>query len=345
LVAKIAGANGIIVVAALVAAFTVMDGSGHDARLVIIMAIALAGALVVDVGLVLIALRPLDDLEVTAHRIWRGDMGARVPRSRIADTNILRVGGALNVLLDGLVADRARLRAMASHVLQAGDAERARIARELHDSAAQTLTGLALELSAAERATGDPEMTERLDRARRITSGVLDEIKMLAHTMYPRVLEDRDLGAALEHLARETTAQVGVPVTVRCDPTTATIPAELTSVLYRVAQEAVTNAVRHAEPRQVVISVGAPNGVARLEVDDDGGGFDVVEAEGRRPGMGLYTMRERAALVGGGFEIRSDRANGTRIVVTVPIESGGDGVLKGTTGHIPVSGNAGTRER
>lgn len=340
LVAKIAGANGIIVIFALGSAFFVMDGSSRDTRLVVIMAVALAGALLMNVVLVLIALRPLTDLEVTANRIWRGDLAARVPRSNVADSDLLRVGGALNALLDGLTADRARLRAMASHVLKAGDTERARVARELHDSAAQTLTGLTLELSAATRANRDPDLTERLDRARRIASGVLDEIKMLAHTMYPRVLEDRDLAASLEHLARETSLRVGIPVTVKNDPSAAAIPAELTSALYRVAQEAVNNAVRHGMPKQVVISVGVQNHVARLEVHDDGSGFDVVEAEERRPGMGIFTMRERAVLSGGGFEIRSDRTLGTRVVVTIPIESLVDDGVVAAAGSIPVSGDA-----
>ena len=103
--------------------------------------------------------------------------------------------------------------------------------------------------------------------------------------------------------------------------------------------------LRHADPRQVTITVGAPRRIARVEIEDDGSGFNVAEAEGRRPGMGLYTMRERAALVGGGCEIRSDRANGTRIVVTIPIAIRGDDVQIGSTGHIPVPGNEGTLER
>ena len=321
LVAKIAGANGIIVIAAIGTAIAVMDGSDRDVDLVVILAVALAFALVVNVALVIVALRPLNDLEVTAHRIWRGDLSARVPRSNVADSDILRVGGALNILLDGLISDRTRLRAMASHVLQAGDDERARIAGELHDSAAQTLAGLTLELSAAARANTNPDIAERLERARQIAAGVLDEIKMLAHTMYPRILEHGDLGAALEHLAREMSLRGDVPVIVKNDVSGAEIPTELISVLYRVAQEAVNNAIRHGHPRSVVITVGAPGNVARLEVVDDGTGFDVADGEGRRPGMGIYTMRERTALVGGGFEIQSDRASGTRITVTIPIES------------------------
>ncbi|MFN8574831.1 MAG: sensor histidine kinase [Gemmatimonadaceae bacterium] len=319
LVAKIAGANAIIVVAALVTGFSVVDGNSASAELMVVMAVALAGGLVINVALVLIALRPLDDLETTAQRIWRGDLEARVPRSLVADRDMLRIGGALNVLLDGLTADRTKLRAMASQVLQAGDAERARIARELHDSSAQTLAGLLLELSALDSANRDPQLKERLDRVRRISAGVLDELKMLAHTVHPRVLEDRGLVAALEHLARETQLRSQVEVQVQADAASEAIDDGFTSALYRVAQEAVNNAVRHGHPSRVTLAVGVHNGVARLEVSDDGVGFDIAEAEDRRSGMGLFAMRERAALVGGGVEIRSDATTGTRVIVTIPL--------------------------
>jgi len=343
LVTKIAGANSLIVAAAIAAAVVVRLGTGNSTELVMILAFALASATIVNVVLVLIALRPLNDLEVTAQKIWRGDLSARVPKSVVADSNLLRIGGALNVLLDGLINDRIRLRAMASHVLQAGDDERARIARELHDSAAQTLAGLTLELSAASRANRDPDMGDRLERARQIAAGVLDEVKMLAHTMYPRILEHGDLCAALEHLAREMTQQTKIPVVVKSDGATSDVPAELISVLYRVAQEAVTNAVRHGRPSSVVIDVSAPKKVARLEVYDDGSGFDVAEAEGRRPGMGIYTMRERAALLGGGFEIKSDRGHGTRITVTIPIESSAEEVGAAVSGDGSAVGDGVTR--
>ncbi|MBV6520435.1 MAG: hypothetical protein MNPFHGCM_00549 [Gemmatimonadaceae bacterium] len=330
LAAKIAGANAIIVVAAIVTALVVTrmgQGIVWPPKLAIVLAIALAVASVVNVVLVLVALRPLNDLEVTAQRIWRGDLSARVPHSNVADTDLLRIGGAVNALLDGLISDRARLRAMASHVMQAGDAERARIASELHDSAAQTLAGLAFELSAIARSNQDEALTARIERARQITAGVLDEIKMLAHTMYPRILEHGDLVPALEHLAREVTQRTRIPVVVKSDGSTTAVPVDLVTVFYRVAQEAVSNAVRHGHPGRVVIDVTTRAGVTRLDVEDDGTGFDVVEAESRRPGMGIYTMRERAALVGGGFEIQSARGQvgGTRITMTVPTEVSSNG--------------------
>jgi signal transduction histidine kinase len=323
LVAKIAGANGIILAAALITGVLALWG-GRDAnpRLAIILATALVLASIVNVTLVIVALRPLNDLEVTAQRIWRGDMEARVPRSRIADTDLLRIGSAVNALLDALIKDRTRLHAMASHVLQAGDTERARIASELHDSVAQTVAGLSYELSAVASSNRDAELAPRLERARRIAGGVLDEIKMLAHTMHPRVLEDGDLVSALRHLSREVQQRTGIPVRVTVNGDVTAIEKQWTAALYRVALEAVTNAVRHGSPQDVGISVNAQGKLIRLEVVDDGVGFDVEEAEGNHPGMGIETMRERAALMGGGLEIQSSKGQqaGTRIVVTIPIQ-------------------------
>lgn len=320
LVTKIAGANAVIVVAALASAMGFIGNSAADRGVIVVMLVALLWSLVVNVVLVVLALRPLGELETTAQRIWRGDLEARVPRSLLADRNMLRIGGTLNVLLDGLTSDRIKLRALAFQVLHAGDVERARIARELHDSSAQTLAGLLFELSALASLNQDSTLAERIERIRRMTAGVLDELKLLAHTVYPRILDDRGLVPALEHLARETEERTDTRVEVNAEDGATDVPKDYTSALYRVAQEAVNNAIRHGHPSRIMIHVGARQGVARLEVVDDGAGFDVREAEERRPGMGLFTMRERAALLGGGVEIHSTQALGTRVVLTVPLE-------------------------
>lgn len=248
-------------------------------------------------------------------------MHARVPASRLADSDIQRIGGAINELLDGLTADRARLRALASQVISAGDAERASLARELHDSTAQTLAAVMLEMSVAVNENRDPSLQPRLERVKAIAADVLDEVKLLAHTVHPRVLDDLGLEAALEHLAREAMARSHVPVSVSVDGLAEPLPKGVTSVLYRVSQEAVNNALKHAVPQTVTIHVNVEGGVARLEVRDDGAGFDAKDAERRRPGMGLFTMRERAALVGGALEVLSRTGAGTRIVATVPLSA------------------------
>ena len=318
LVGKIAGANTIIVLAALVVALAASgDGSG-EMRFVLLLASALAISLVVNVMLVLLALRPLVDLETTAQRIWRGDLNARVPPSLLAHSDLQRVGSALNVLLDGLAADRARLRALASDVISAGDRERAHLARELHDSTAQSVAALLMELSVLARDNENPRVGERLDRVRRIASDVLDEVKLLAHTVHPRVLDDLGLAAALRLLAREAEERSTARFQVEAGNGLDQLPPSHASVLYRVAQEAANNALRHSQPKTVTLRASVTGGVARLEVVDDGAGFDVREAERERPGMGLFTMRERASLVGGALEIQSERRRGTRVIATVP---------------------------
>ena len=141
----------------------------------------------------------------------------------------------------------------------------------------------------------------------------------MSHTMHPRILDDLGLAAALEWLGRQTREQTSLDVRVYASPLDVQIPAALQSVLYRVAQEALRNAVRHADARVVEIRLWHEPGVALLEVSDDGRGFDVQSAEERRPGMGLFSMRERVALVNGSLVVTSTRGSGTRVVATVPL--------------------------
>lgn len=333
LVGKLVGANAIIVLAATGAVLAVHGSGVGDPRLLLILGSALGGSLLVNVALVVIALRPLGDLESTATRVWKGDLEARVPSSPLADARVARIGGTLNLLLDGLTSDRARMRRLAAEVISAGDRERAHIARELHDSAAQSLAALVYQLSAAERdaaacsATtadgGEIALAERLGEIRGMASSVLEEIRLLAHTVHPRVLDDLGLPAALRKLAREVQASAKTRVTITAADEARSVPAPLASVLYRVAQEAVNNAVKHAAPPDVDVRLSLAASQVMLEVSDNGRGFDIGEAERRRPGMGLFTMRERVALVNGDFAIESRPGHGTRILVTLPLDQRG----------------------
>jgi signal transduction histidine kinase len=320
LAGKLAGANLLIVLVAFVAAFAAGGTVPATADIFLIVALALAGSLVVNMGLIFLALRPLQELETTAARVWQGDLAARVHRSLLADRHVTRVGNTFNLLLDGLTADRARTRRLASEIIGAGDRERAYVARELHDSVAQTLAALVMQLGAAARDSSDASLTSRLDDIKQIGNDALEEVRMLAHTMHPRVLDDLGLIAALRNLGRQVGERASVTVTVEGEETAdaSDIPPAIASVLYRVAQEAVSNAVRHGHAQNVRIAVTADNDTATLEVVDNGQGFNAQEAERRRPGMGLFTMRERVALVNGRFEIVSQPGAGTRVTATCP---------------------------
>jgi signal transduction histidine kinase len=312
LVIKLLGANALALVIALGYAL-----SAHAMTLASATAVALS-AMVVFAGLAAIALLPLRGIEAVASRVWRGDFGARVGASPVADRDMKRIGTTFNLLLDGLVADRTRMRTLASAVIDAGDRERASLARELHDSTAQQLAALVLQLSAAARDVKDPVLSKRLDAMREQAKATLEEVRLLSHTVHPRVLDDLGLTAALKKLGREMVDASGIDVEVTSEMRGKVIPSTAAAVLYRVAQAAVHNVVKHAGADHVDLRLTVQGGEVVLDVIDDGRGFDVDVAEERRPGMGLFTMRERIALAGGRFDVLSTPGGGTHLTAAVP---------------------------
>lgn len=318
LLAKLAGANLLIVVSALVGV-AVERRLDMPGSVVSILGIALGASLLVNFALVFVALRPLNDLELTASRLSGGDMSARVPASALADRDIMRVGATLNTLLDQLTEDRARERRLAAQVISAQDEERARVARELHDSTAQILTAVMLQLGAAARESTTPALDARIVTLRELAAEALEEVRSLSHTMHPRILDDLGLAAALEWLARQARSQGSVDVQVAASDFDPPLPPPVAAALYRVAQEALRNSARHADAQRVDMRLFRDGGSAVLEVVDDGVGFDVALAEKRRPGMGLFSMRERVGLVNGQLIVSSAPHRGTRVLATVPL--------------------------
>lgn len=320
LAGKLAGANLLLVAGTAAAAWLTHLAGLSDRGVLVLVAVFIALTLVANVALVHLALRPVMELQRTAERVWSGDLDARVESSPLADRDLARVGDALNRVLDGLLADRARLRHLAGAVIRAGESERARIAHELHDSVAQTMAALVFEIAAL-GATLGPDQRDRLATARHLASSALEEIRTLALTVHSRVLDDLGLPAALETLARELTRDGGPEISVETDDSARALGAEKAAVLYAVAREAASNAVRHSQARQVTLRLtGEPQRVT-MEVCDDGRGFDVEDTERRRAGLGLFSMRERVALADGSFRVASAAGAGTRVVASVPVET------------------------
>jgi signal transduction histidine kinase len=312
LAVKLVGANALTLLL-MASAWLFLDAGARPVSVIVLF----VGLLAVHVMLTLIALRPVRDLEALASQVWQGDMGVRFRDSAVADDEVLRVGTMFNKLLDGLSSDRARMRSLAEEVVAVGDRERAALARELHDSTAQRLAALLLQISAAAREAREPDLAAKLGELRDATEHLTEEVRLLASSVHPRVLDDLGIVAAVKKLARDTTRASSVEVKVTA-PDAIEIPHAIASVLYRVAQEAVRNAATHAFARSIRITLQTGEGVVAIEVADDGAGFDVTDAMRRRPGMGLFTMRERVSLVDGTFEIRSD-SRGTTVAATVPI--------------------------
>ena len=320
LLGKLAGANLLIVLAALIGV-SVERRLNTPGSAVSILGMALGASLIVNLALVYVALRPLNALEAAAARVSAGDMEARVPTSVLADRDMARVGTTLNALLDRLTEDRVRTRRLAAQVISAQDEERARVARELHDSTAQILTAVMLQLGAAAHESTSPELDARIATLRELAAEALEEVRSLSHTMHPRVLDDLGLAAALQWLSRQASAQESHDIRVAATELEPPVSPAVGSALYRIAQEALRNAARHAGATMVEVRLRQTESEVILEIVDDGNGFDVRSAEERRPGMGLFSMRERMALVNGTLTVTSARGRGTKIVARVPLAS------------------------
>lgn len=312
LVVKLVGANALALLI-MASAWIYLDVDVHRE---LVLGIS-AAALLAHVVLVIIALGPVHDLEKLAAKVWGGDYAARFIDSSVADEEVVRVGAMFNTLLDGLSADRARMRALAEEVVAVGDRERAALARELHDSTAQRMAALLLQIAALAREAKDPETARRLADLRDAAAEMTEEVRLLASSVHPRVLDDLGIVAAVKKLARDTSRATGLDVRVTA-PDWIDVPQAIGSVLYRVAQEAVRNAAAHAEARRIDIAIDRSPALVSLAVTDDGKGFNVDEAVRRRPGMGLFTMRERVSLVDGTFEVRSDE-RGSTVAAAIPL--------------------------
>jgi len=320
LIAKLAGANLVIVLAAWGVGFAAHRTGAADWRLLSVMTSALAVGLIVNLVLVSIALRPIRDLEETAVRVWSGDLETRVPHSAVADADLAQVGGTLNFLLNALAEDRARVRLLASEVVRAGDHERSRVSKELHDSVAQSLAALRYQLIAIEQDASDADTVAKIQAVRASAGEVLEQVRLLSHEVHPQILDDLGLIPALRHLARKTTneALVIVAITAGSESDFVALPRDVAAALYRVAREATTNAVRHGGARTITVSVGLAHAEVVMQVDDDGSGFDVDSTERGSPAMGLFTMRERVGLLNGTLDIVSSQTEGTSVRVRIP---------------------------
>ena len=230
------------------------------------------------------------------------------------------IGGLVGVALenaalrDQLLAQQQRLRALADGVLQAREAEARRIAHELHDEAGQVLAGLHIALDRLEGEPWSPEMVQQLHAE---LDRVETQLRRVSRELRPTMLDDLGLAAALEWLAQGVTERAGVTVTV--DALDRRLPPEVETALYRIVQEALSNAVRHGRARRIHVQIREDGRRVRTVIRDDGRGFDVAAVWARRGerGLGLIGIQERAEALGGSVEVRSAPDAGTELSVTI----------------------------
>jgi two-component system sensor histidine kinase UhpB len=216
-----------------------------------------------------------------------------------------------------------RLRILSRRRVQVQEEERQRLARELHDQVGQLLTAAKIDVQSAGALRTDPELNEKLAGAARILETVLQEVREISFALRPPVLDDLGLAPALRWMLSDLAGSAGLKAEFSADANLRRADAESETACYRVAVEAVTNSIRHADARKIMMELRNIDHAIQLRVRDDGRGFDFAKIERavERERLGLSGMRERAFAVGGQFEIKSAPGEGTEIIARFPISS------------------------
>ncbi|MFQ6058799.1 MAG: histidine kinase [Anaerolineae bacterium] len=276
------------------------------------------------------ALQPLSSLQETVEKVYQGDTQVRASLEGVSDPDLNRLAAALNVMLDRLEAHtrtiethRQQLRALSAQVISAQEEERKRIARELHDETSQALATLIINLDVAEQSLPDElaQTKETLMATRELASQTLEEVRKLVYDLRPTVLDDLGLIPALRWYAKNHLEKMGIQVRLKAKGCTERLPPQVETAIFRIAQEAMNNIVKHAQARSALLRLGIEDSQVALLVEDDGRGFDVEQVlhatEERR--LGLFGIEERVALLGGTFTIESQPGQGTRLRIQVPL--------------------------
>ena len=314
LIGQVVVANVVLVTLTLVAASLVtgLDHAGSDSTgQLLVLGLVLLLTFLVNLWMLQKRFAPLEHL---IDRIEEVDPAAPASlhlgggRAKEID----RLGRSFNQLLERVDAERRR----SSHlVLRAQEEERTRVARDLHDEVNQALTAILLRLEALDQDV-PPEQRDDVSQLKALTTQAMDELLNLARQLRPTALDDHGLVPAIEAQVRGFGDRTGIHANLETHGDPTELDGEKQTVIYRIAQEALANAGRHAGASRVDVTLTAAGEGARLRVADDGSGFDPVAA--RRGGLGLEGMAERAKLVGGELDLRSAPGAGTEITLRLP---------------------------
>jgi signal transduction histidine kinase len=216
-----------------------------------------------------------------------------------------------------------RLRNLSRQVIQAQEEERKRISRELHDVIAQTLSGINIRLAMLKKQAGvnNKGFERNISRTQRLVVESVHSVQQFARELRPAVLDDLGLIPALHSFLKSFTERTGVLTHLKAPPSVEQLNTAQRTVLFRVAQEALTNVSRHAKASRVEVTLQKLPEAIRIQIKDNGKSFQVQQvlmARGAKR-LGLLGMRERLEMVGGSFEIQSAPGQGTAVTAQIPL--------------------------
>ncbi len=231
---------------------------------------------------------------------------------------------------DALERSHQELRELSAAMHEVREAERLRIARELHDELAQWLTAIKMDVSwlSSRLPREQPQLVDKAEKMKKLVDTTVAAVRRIAADLRPVMLDDLGLVAALESLLHDLSQRTGIVVSFEADEAGLDFGEPLSSALYRIAQEALTNVARHAQATQVGVAMRIEEGRIVLAVRDNGKGFD-PEAAGQRKSYGVLGIRERAHTLGGTARIVRLETGGMLVEVAIPVAR----YRKGETGH------------
>jgi two-component system sensor histidine kinase UhpB len=311
LLSQVLTVNTLVIVATVFAASVAarLDlGSDTGLRQFLVLAAAILTTILANNFVMRRRFAPLESLTRTMECVDLTVPGMRARPSHGEPADVARLREAFNVMISRLEAERV---GTAAAVLRAQESERARVARDLHDEVNQALAAVSIRLAATAEGA-PPEFADELAETQRLATQAMQELLGLARDLRPVALDDHGLLPALRTQVRLFGERFGIPTQFAADGTRMFLGEFEQLVVYRVVQEALSNAARHAHASRLKVAVsGCHAQQVRVTVTDDGSGFDPNRL--RDGGSGLAGMRERAMLAGGRLEVRTTPGAGTTI--------------------------------
>lgn len=222
---------------------------------------------------------------------------------------------------------QVQLRTLASELTLAEEKERRRIARDLHDGIGQTLLVSRMKLRGSRASTSAPELVRSMDEACEFIDQAIQSLRSLTFELSLPILYELEFGAAMEWLVEQIQEQHDVQIDLEDDGQPEQMDEEVMVLLFRTVRELLINVVKHARAHSVRVSIQKDNSSIRIEVEDDGVGFDTSQIDfGRTPGkggFGFFSIRERLNFLGGNFQVESEPGQGTRAILTAPLKQNG----------------------
>jgi PAS domain S-box-containing protein len=273
---------------------------------------------------------------IMARERASGFFGFEIPQRRQMGEQDLHLLGSLGNFVGGSVENarlveavrthREELKVLTATLMSSQEAERKRIARELHDEAGQALIGINLTIEELQESI-PPDLKQIRSRIREIKGQInrtYKEMRRISHRLHPSLLTDLGLEPALESYLADISKKSGLDIEIKMVGFEKRLNPDVETALFRITQEAISNTLKHSHAKHFKLSIvkGYPNIV--FSAEDDGGGFDGKGKAKARQALGLLCMRERAAMLGGRLFLRSSKGSGTKIRIEIPIHRRSD---------------------